>query len=136
MKYVLIIWAMLLLLEGCAKAKENIIERTALNMLDGTEWRIVGFTQGTEDKTADFDAFLFRFNKDLTVNALRNNRTHATGNWQDDIGNKTIYAHFPAASHPLLLLNATWTITQSTATSLTATTMPGAVIRQLKMEKQ
>ena len=135
MKYVLVICATLLVF-GCAKTKENIIEQTALNMLDGTEWKIVSFKQANNDLTANFGMYLFRFNKDLTVNALRNSNTEATGNWQGDIGNKTIYAHFPSAGQPILLLNATWTISQSTSKSLTANTTVGSETRQLKMEKQ
>jgi hypothetical protein len=127
---------MLLLLAGCAKTKDAIIEQRALNILDGTEWKIVYFTQGSKNISADFDTYLFRFNKDLTVNALKNNLPEATGNWLGDIGNRTIYAHFTSAGPPLLLLNATWTITQSTSNSLTANTSAGTELRELKMEKQ
>jgi hypothetical protein len=127
---------MLLLLAGCAKTKDAIIEQRALNMLDGTEWKIVHFIQGNKNISADFSTYIFRFNKDLTVNALRNNLPEATGNWLGDIGNRTIYAHFPSVGSPLLLLNATWTITQSTSKSLPANTTVVTEFRELKMEKQ
>lgn len=135
MKYLLVIWATFFLVGGCKKAKEDILEERALNLLHGTEWKIVTFTQGSSDISADFSTYVFRFDKDGTMAALRNNNTEATGTWQGDIEDKTMYAHFPAASHPLFLLNATWTITQSTSSALTANTKAGTEVRQLKMEK-
>lgn len=136
MKHLLMTFVLMLLLGSCKKVKENIEEEAALNLLDGTKWKITSYTKGSTDLSADFSPYVFRFNKDLTVDALRNNSTESTGTWQGDIASQTISAYFPSAGHPLLLLNATWTITESTTRSLTANTGGGADLRQLKMEKQ
>jgi hypothetical protein len=128
--------ALLIASVGCKKAKENIIEEAGMAFLDGTEWKIVFFQNGSSDISQDFSTYQFRFNRDETVNAIRSNTPEATGNWKGNINNRTIYANFAAGTtYPLPLLNATWNITQSTLRTLTATTTVGTEMRQLRMEK-
>lgn len=128
--------ALVLLLTGCKKVKENIMEEAGLALLDGTEWRIVFFQNGSSDLTADFNAYHFRFNRDETVIAILNNTPEATGKWKGNVNNRTIFANFSAnTKQPLPLLNATWTITQSTLSTLSANTTVGTEQRQLRMEK-
>lgn len=136
MSRLLITMVVLLLLGSCKKAKEHIEEERALNFLDGSEWKITFFIKGSNDISADFSTYIFRFNKDFTINVLRNNTTASTGTWKGDIPNRTISANFPTAAHPVVLLNATWNITQSTDHSVSASTFAGNELRQLKMEKQ
>ena len=136
MKRILPFFAAMLLLFSCKKAKENIIEETAISFLDGTEWKVVTFTDGTTNLDAAFVPYRFRFNRDKTVNAIRNNNTEATGTWKGDILNRTMESKFAtSAAHPLPLLNTTWTITQSTMTTLSASATVGGTERRLSMEK-
>ncbi len=137
MKHLPVILACLLLLAGCKKAKDAVLEETALNLLHGTEWAVTSFVDGGTDVSPDFDRYIFRFNRNLTVEAILNNATVASGTWEANIANRTIYANFPAGTpHPLTLLNATWSITRSTLQSLSATATAGSQLRELKMEKR
>lgn len=136
LKSYLLILIMIQCLAGCKKIKEDVIEEVALNMLDGTEWKIVHFHSGSNDLTADFTEYRFRFNRDETVTAIRSNTPSATGTWRGNMTNRTMFANFAATTvHPLPMLNATWTITQSTMQSLSANTAVGTELRQLRMEK-
>lgn len=136
MKALLFGLAALVVLSGCKKVKESVVETAAINFLDGTEWRVTAFTEGPTSHSADFSTFIFRFNRDQTVTALRDQVPAAAGVFRTDVANRSIYANFPAGTpHPLILLNATWTITQSTMRTLTATTTVGSQPRELKMER-
>jgi hypothetical protein len=127
---------LLVLLPGCQKIKENVIEEVGLSMLDGTEWKITLFQQGGTDVSTAFSSYMFRFNRDETVNAIRNNNTEATGSWKGNVSSRTIIAKFATGtSHPLPLLNGTWKITQSTLSSLSANTNAGGEERLMRMEK-
>lgn len=136
MKHLLAAYGILLMLGGCKKVKENLQEEVALSLLDGTEWKVTSYMQGNVDRSADFSLYRFRFNRNRTIDALRNNSLEATGDFDGDIPEKTIYAHFSNAGPPLALLNATWTITTSTSKSLSANTTIINESRQLTMEKQ
>lgn len=136
MKRILLFFAAFFLLAGCKKVKENIAEEAATNFLDGTEWKIVAFTEGANILDDAFRPYYFRFNKDNTVNAVRNNATEATGTWEADISSRTIESQFGAdAAHPLPFLNTTWNITKSTLTTLSATATVSGTVRTLRMEK-
>jgi hypothetical protein len=58
-----------------------------------------------------------------------------TGTWQDNQANRTIYSNFTSASYPLILLNATWTVTNGSETSVTATATVNNEIRNLRLVK-
>lgn len=136
MKRILLFFAAFTLLLGCKKVKENIAEEAATNFLDGTEWKVVAFTEGSNNLDGAFQPYHFRFNKDNTVNAIRNNATEATGSWKADVVARTIESQFSAtAIHPLPFLSTTWNITKSTLTTLSATATVGGTVRTLRMEK-
>ena len=58
-----------------------------------------------------------------------------SGTWQDNQSYNTIYSNFIAASYPLILLNATWTVTNGSETSVTATATVNSEIRNLRLVK-
>lgn len=137
MKRILVFAAALLLMNGCKKVKENIIEQRTSSFLDGTEWKVVAFSEGDNTLDAAFLPYHFRFNANETVNAIRGNITEATGTWKANITERTMQAAFAqTAVPPLPLLNTTWTITQNTLSSLSATATVSGTIRKLRMEKK
>lgn len=129
--------ALMVAFAACKKLKDDLLEQKALDLLDGTRWKVTSYLQGSTNVSTAFGDLIFRFNDNLTVEAFRNNRLVATGQYKGDIPNRTIFAGFPPTSAPPLpLLNATWTITKSTMTSLTATAAIEGKACTLKMEKQ
>ena len=98
-------------------------------------WKVAGYQQAGVDKTADLAAYTFRFKSNKTVDALKNGTLEMSGTWQDDQANRTIYSNFPSASYPLILLNATWTITNGSETSVNAIATVNGELRNLKLSK-
>lgn len=122
---------------GCKKVKEAVLEQTALDMLDGTQWKVTYYANGSVNMSNNFNNYIFRFNRNLSVDAFRDNVVVASGTYKGDIANRTIFASFPnGTTPPLPMLNATWSITKSTMTSLTATAVVNSKASELKMEKQ
>lgn len=136
MKRILPYFTALILLLGCKKAKEQIAEQAAGSFLDGTEWKVTAFSEGSNNLDGAFQPYHFRFNKNNRVDAIRSNATEATGSWKADVVARTIESQFNAtAVHPLPLLSTRWNITKNTLTTLSATATVSGVVRTLRMEK-
>ena len=122
-------------LVSCKKIKENIQEKQAMEWITSGQWKIAGYLDAGVDKTAELSAYTFRFKSNRTVDALKNGTLETSGTWQDNQANRTIYSNFPSASYPLILLNATWTVTNGSETSVTATATVNGELRNLKLSK-
>jgi hypothetical protein len=122
-------------LVNCKKIKENIQEKQAMEWITSGQWKVAGYLQAGTDKTADLAAYTFRFKSNKTVDALKNGTLETSGTWQDDQANRTIDSNFPSAPYPLILLNATWTITNGSETSVNATATVNGELRNLKLSK-
>jgi hypothetical protein len=122
-------------LVSCKKIKENIQERRAMEFITDGRWRVSSYLTPGGDKTADLAAYSFQFKSNKTVDALKNGIFEMSGTWQDDQANRTIYSNFTSASYPLILLNATWTVTNGSETSVTATATVNGEIRNLRLAK-
>jgi hypothetical protein len=122
-------------LVSCKKVKENIQERQAMEFITNGQWKVSRLLTTSGDKTADLAAYSFQFKSNKTVDALKNGILEMSGTWQDNLANRTIYSNFPSASYPLILLNATWTITNGSETAVIATATVNGEIRNLRMVK-
>lgn len=136
MKQLILILLASFLLSGCKKAIENKVQDAILKAMTDGKWVITSFTTNGNDITSDFSAYKFQYFSDYTVDAIKNGAVDKTGTWQGDVNSMTIFANFPNAMNPLLLLNGTWHITNYDWTYVIANMTVGSEARALKLEKQ
>ena len=135
MKPLLIILS-LICLAGCKKTIEKKAENAIIKAMTDGQWIITSFTSNGSDITADFSAYKFQYFSNYTVNAIKSGTVENTGNWDGDVNTMNIFASFPDAANPLLLLNGTWHVTDNSWTYVKATMTIGNETRTLRLDKQ
>lgn len=98
---------------SCKKAVDNIKQDLMVQLITNNTWVITNYTEGTENKTADYSPYAFKFNKDWSVNAMNNGVSEATGTWLGSEANQSITSDFPNATAPLDKLNGVWIVTNT-----------------------
>ena len=134
MKPLLIILS-LICLAGCKKTIEKKAENAIIKAMTDGQWVITSFTSDGSDITADFSAYKFQYFSNYTVNAIKSGTVENTGNWDGDVSTMNIFASFPGATNPLLLLNGTWHVTDNSWTYVKATMTIGNETRTLRLDK-
>jgi hypothetical protein len=135
MKQLTLIVLGLLLLPGCKKAIEKKTEDAILKAMTDGQWVIADFTTNGTDITSDFTGYTFQFFDDYTVNAIKNGTVEKTGVWLGDTNTMSISANFSNAVNPLLMLNGTWHITNTSWTYVIANMTVGSEARTLRLNK-
>lgn len=131
------LWLILLLvILGCTKkqVEQQQVDLVVQAMVNG-QWKVSVFNKGGIDFTADFSTYTFQFKSNYTVDAINNGSWEKTGNWNADANAKTITSNFINSNNPLLLLNGTWKITNSSWTSVQATETLNGEVRSLRLDK-
>lgn len=121
---------------SCKKAIEQKAQDAILSAMTSGQWVVTNFTSNGTDITSDFSGYTFQYFDDYTVNANKNGTLDKTGTWQGDVNTMSISANFANAVNPLLLLNGTWHITNSSWTYVIATMTIGTEVRTLRLDKQ
>ncbi|HET9826754.1 MAG TPA: hypothetical protein VFP87_15545 [Chitinophagaceae bacterium] len=124
------------LLSSCKKAIEQKAQDAIVQAMTNGQWVITNFTSNGADVTSDFNGYKFQYFDNYTVEAIKNGTLEKTGTWQGDVNTMSISADFPSAVNPLLLLNGTWHITNSSWTYVLATMTVGTETRSLRLDKQ
>ena len=135
MKQLLIIIS-LACLSGCKKVIEKKAETAIMNAMTDGQWVITTFISNGTNITTDFSAYRFQYFTNYTVNAIKSGNVENTGNWEADVNTMSIFANFPNATNPLLLLNGTWHVTDNSWTYVKATMTIGNETRTLRLDKQ
>jgi len=135
MKQLLIIIS-LACLTGCKKVIEKKAETAIMNAMTDGQWVITTFISNGTNITTDFSAYRFQYFTNYTVNAIKSGTVENTGNWEGDVNTMSIFANFPNATNPLLLLNGTWHVTDNSWTYVKATMTIGNETRTLRLDKQ
>ena len=135
MKQLLIIIS-LACLTGCKKVIEKKAETAIMNAMTDGQWVITTFISNGTNITTDFSAYRFQYFSNYTVNAIKSGTVENTGNWEGDVNTMSIFANFPNATDPLLLLNGTWHVTDNSWTYVKATMTVGTELRSLRLDKQ
>jgi hypothetical protein len=135
MKQLLIIIS-LACLTGCKKVIEKKAETAIMNAMTDGQWVITTFISNGTNITTDFSAYRFQYFSNYTVNAIKSGNVENTGNWEGDVNTMSIFANFPNATNPLLLLNGTWHVTDNSWTYVKATMTIGNETRTLRLDKQ
>jgi len=124
---------------SCGK-KGNIEQKVAEDLLVQImvtgQWTVTGYIKGATDVTSDFSAYKFQFQSNRTVDALKNNTVEKSGSWDGNAIARTITSTFSNASTPLSYLNGTWTITNTTMTTVEANQTINGEQCLLKLAKQ
>jgi hypothetical protein len=127
---------LLFVLFGCKKTIQKQEENAIVKAMTDGQWVITSFTSNSTDITSDFAGYKFQYFSNFTVSAIKNGSIEETGTWQGDINTMSILANFPNAVNPLLLLNGTWQITNSSWTYVEASMTVGTEVRTLRLDKQ
>jgi hypothetical protein len=122
---------------GCTKKAEQQLQQNLIvqAMVNG-QWKVTSFKRSGTDVTTDFASYKFQFHDNQTVDALNNGVLEKTGSWAADPAAQTISSMFNNAVNPLALLNGTWTVTNTTWTTVDANQTVGAETRLLHLDKQ
>jgi len=137
MKKLTVVIALLFLGIGCKKKDDDqpTINVFVLQAMTNGHWIVTTFDKGGVDRAGDFQTYQFKFNTNLTVDAIKNGSVEKTGTWTANTDDKTITSTFPGVSEPLELLNGTWIITKTTWTSVDAYQNTGGELRVLHLDK-
>lgn len=104
-------------------------------MTDGL-WSVTLLTVNSTDYTADFAGYRFKFYENKSVDATFNGNFVKTGTWDASTSTQTTSSNFVGATHPLNLVNGTWSITRSGSRFVEATQTVGTDVKSLKMYRE
>lgn len=130
---ILLAFVSLALLPACKKAVQKAQEDFVVNLIVNNTWVVTNFAEGSNNITASFTPYEFKFNRDETVFGKRTGQPDAVGTWRGDANSMTITAGFPSGPAPLNKLTGVWTITRTTLTTVTATRSEGSVVYNLSL---
>ena len=120
---------------SCKKFIEKQEQNYIVSLVTKGTWRITGYyDHKTKNLTDSFSGYSFQFNENNTVYGTRYGQ-QSNGTWSVDVGNKSITSTFPNATYPIILLNYTWTITDSYTDSVAAKTAVDSSFNILNLHK-
>lgn len=123
-------------LTSCHKVIEKKAQDAIMKVMTNGQWVITNFTSNGTDITIDFSGYSFQFFDDYTVKAMKNGTLENSGTFYGDVSMMTISSNFPNAVNPLLLLNGTWHITNTSDTYVIANMTIGTEVRAIRLDKQ
>ncbi|RYZ48188.1 MAG: hypothetical protein EOP49_19255 [Sphingobacteriales bacterium] len=100
----------MLTLGGCKKIIDKQKENFVLSVMTEGQWVMTKFVSSGDTLTSEFSPYTFQFNRDYTVEAIKENVVESKGTWNGDPENANISASFPTATIPVQLINGTWHI--------------------------
>ena len=136
MQRLFIVMLTTLLFTSCEKVIEKAKEDAVITAMTDGQWKVTNYQKGNTDATSSFTGYSFQFYKNQTVDALKNSTVEKKGTWAGDGTNFTIQASFSNATEPLILLNGTWQITNTSWTSVNAIQSINGEQRVLRLDKQ
>lgn len=114
------------------KAAEDLIVQVMIN----GQWVVSKYTLGSNDITLNFSGYKFQFYSNKSVDAIKNGVKERSGTWGGSSATLTIWADFPNATSPVLLINGNWNIIDSGLDYVEATQANGTEIKTIKLIKQ
>ena len=127
---------LLLSFSSCEKLIEEAAEDAIVDAMTTGQWVVTKYTRAGTDITADFSGYKFQFNRNETVDAIKNATIEKSGTWKGDGNARTINAQFNNTPEPLSLLNGTWQITNNSWTFVEASQTVAGEARTLRLDKQ
>ena len=127
---------LLFILTGCSKEIQKQQENLVVQAMTNGQWVVTSYVKGSTDLTSGFTNYKFQFRTNFTVDAIYNGTLEKTGTWNADASAQTITSVFSGATNPLVLLNGTWNITNTTWTSVQANQTVAGELTTLRLDKQ
>lgn len=121
---------------ACQKQIQEIQEDLVIKAMTSGQWKLTTFVQNGSDRTADFIGFRFRYNRNYTLEAIRNGIIEQRGTWNGSASTRTISANFPNATDPIDGVNGNWNITRSGATYVEATQSQNGIQKTIRLDKE
>jgi len=97
---------------SCKRSVENKQKDLLIQVITNGLWLVDFYSENNSNITADFTGYEFQFLENGTVIGTKN-AVNTTGTWTGDYATQIITSDFPGASDPLLKLNGTWKIIDS-----------------------
>ena len=136
-KVAIFIFASILLSASCSKKKvEEVKADLLIQILTDGQWTVTLLTVNTTDHTPAFAGHRFKFYENRTVDATNNGILEKTGTWDASSTSMTTSSNFVGATHPLILLNGTWNITQSSSRIVKATQTNGTEVKTVNLYRE
>ncbi len=126
---------LVILSAGCKKTVEKVQEDLIIKAMTNGQWVITSFINNGTDITADFSTYKFQYHSNKTVDAIKNGVVEKTGNWDGNASAMTIFADFPSAVNPLLLINGSWHIDDNSWTYVKASQTSGGTTKLMRLDK-
>ncbi len=136
MKSLLTAVVLLIILSGCKKFIEQQKENYVLSAMTDGQWIITKFVNAGDTITNHFSPYSFQFNRDYTVDAIKQNVIENKGVWEGNPNTMNIMASFPNASSPVSLINGTWHIDQNSLTYVIASQSGTNGQKNLRLDKK
>ena len=136
MKNLLIVFATVLSLQGCKKIIDQQKENFVLSVMTEGQWVVTTFVNAGDTLTTEFNSYTFQFNRDYTVDAIRENVVADKGVWSGDPDAMNITASFPGADAPLSMINGVWHIDKNSLSYVIASQLNGGEEKVLRLDKK
>jgi PBP1b-binding outer membrane lipoprotein LpoB len=135
MKKIITLFLLITFFSGCKKAIENKQQDLVIQAMTNGQWQITSFTLNSSNITSDFAGYKFQYYSNKTVDAIKNGTVVKTGTWDGNATTMTTSADFPAAVNPLLYINGSWNILNSSWTYVVASQTVGATVKNMRLDK-
>lgn len=136
MKRILAVCLLTVLLTGCKKTIEQVQEDLVIKAMTDGQWKITNFTLNSNNITADFTNYRFKYFSNKTVDAINSGSVEKTGTWDGNANTMTTSANFVSPAYPLSLINGNWQITRNSWTYVEATQTVGAETKTMRLDKE
>jgi hypothetical protein len=125
----------ILLFPSCKKAIDKKKENLIVEAMTSGQWKVSSFTRDQDDLTASFSPYTFKYHENRTVDAIKGGSVEKSGTWQENVDDLDIFADFPQAADPLLLINGNWHIDKTDWTYVEASRNEGGSVRKMRLDK-
>lgn len=136
MKRILAVCFLTVLLTGCKKTVEQVQEDLVIKAMTDGKWKVTNFTLNSDNITADFTFYRFKYYSNKTVDALNSGAVEKTGTWDGNASTMTTSANFITPGFPLSLINGNWKITRNSWTYVEATQTVGTDTKTMRLDKE
>ena len=127
---------LVLALTGCKKIIEQQKENFVLSVMTEGQWIVTKFVEADDTITEQFSPYIFQFNRDYTVDAIRDNAIENKGSWQGDPETMNIIASFPDPGETLGRINGTWHIEKNSLSYVVASQSDNGIEKTLRLDKK
>lgn len=121
---------------SCKKVVEQQAENFIVALITNNIWLVSNFQEGTNNLTADFGPYEFKFNRDMSVWGSRLGAANEVGTWEMFSADTSIISNFPSSPYPVQKLNGKWSFRKTTTSSVEAFRFENGIELKLSLKKK